>query len=312
MASAGPHPYDRHMASEGQHGFDPNPDEDGGDGAGADVLPRDRFAQAVIERVRAKFPLVKIGRARQPFSVRLNGHVASLENLYRISRLKPGDLTHQIERWAVELLRAGEGSPDREADLDSVADRLMPMLLRSDHAADAKQDEQPFVPLDSGTNPTGRQGLVTRPLVPGLRVGYVIDGDRTIAYVSWETLERWNIDVDRLHERSLENLVQRSDKMNAHAAQGEDGEVNLVLFQSLDGFDASRLLLPNLHERLRGHLGSPFAAAVPNRDILLCFRDESETIDPLRGQIRHDFETMPHQVTERLVLVTADGLAAYD
>ena len=79
-------------------------------------MTREIFAQTVIERVRQRFPLVKIGRARQPFSVRVNGHVASLENLYRIWRLKPKELQHQIERWAVELLRASEGSPDRDAD----------------------------------------------------------------------------------------------------------------------------------------------------------------------------------------------------
>ena len=285
-------------------------------------LSRESFAQAVVERVRRRFPLVKIGRAQQPFSVRVNGHVASLENLYRISRLKPGDLQHQIERWAVELLRASEGTPDREASFDEIADRLLPMLMPAE-VLGAEADDPLAAPVMDMSGPAARRGkpgskapvdtLVTQPLVAGLRVAYVIDGDRTIAYVPWDALKRWEIDVDRLHERAIANLVRQSESMNAHAAKDADsGEINLVLFQSLDGFDASRLLLPNLHERLRDHLGSPFVAAVPNRDILVCFRGDEATVEGLRSRIKQDYRTMPHQVTDRLLLVTADGLAPYD
>lgn len=285
-----------------------------GDDDGLFPISRDRFMQAVIDRVRRRFPLVKIGRARQPFSVRVNGHVASLENLFRISRLKPGDLQHQIERWAVELLRATEGTPDREASLDEIGDRLMPMILPADGKS---EDGDRIEPIDmTGPKKVGSasrtDSLITQPLVAGLRIGYVIDGDRTIAYVPWDALDRWKIDLHDLHERAMTNLAGRSETMNAHAAQDETGEINLILFQSLDGFDASRLLLPNLHDRLREHLGSPFVAAVPNRDILLCFRNDPDAVASLRGQIKHDYRNMPHQITERLLLVTPDGVAPYD
>ena len=59
-----------------------------------------------------------------------------------------------------------------------------------------------------------------------------------------------------------------------------------------------------LLKRLREHLGSPFVAGIPNRDILLCFRNDDETIDRLRDQIKHDYQSMPHQVTDKLMLVT--------
>ena len=248
----------------------------------------------MIEAVKGRFPLVKIARAEQPFSLRLNGHVASLENLYRMVRLKPDDATHQVERWAVELLRASEGTPDRQAGFKDISGRVLPILLHK--SSDEAQGSD----------------LVLQPLVAGLHVGYVIDGDRTIAYIPRPALRRWRVDVDELHDVALKNLVARSDDMHAHAAAGEDGEVNLVLFQTLDGYDASRLLLPSLHRKLRGHLGSPFAAAVPNRDILLCFRNDEGVIASLRKQIGTDFRTMPHQITDKLLQVTADGLAPLD
>src|SRR5205085_262459 len=94
----------------------------------------------------------------------------------------------------------------------------------------------------------------------------------------------------------------------AHASPpDDDGQISLILFQTMDGFDASRVLLPTLHEKLREYLSSPFAAGIPNRDILLCFRNDDETVDKLRKQIADDFLRMPHQVTDKLLLVTPDG-----
>ncbi|HWP41141.1 MAG TPA: hypothetical protein VNL70_09465, partial [Tepidisphaeraceae bacterium] len=80
----------------------------------------------------------------------------------------------------------------------------------------------------------------------------------------------------------------------------------------MDGFDASRLLLPTLNSRLREHLGSPFAAGIPNRDILLCFRSDPSTVGRLRDQIARDYRQMPHPITDRLLLVTPDGIAPLD
>jgi len=115
--------------------------------------------------------------------------------------------------------------------------------------------------------------------------------------------------LDDLHDAAIENLTARSNTIAAHAAQDDDGNMELILFQTMDGYDASRVLLPDLNEKLRDHLGSPFAAAIPNRDILLCFRDDEATIAHLRPQIERDFAQMPHQITDEILLVTPDGIA---
>src|SRR5687768_3758928 len=90
---------------------------------------REQFAQQVIEIVRAKFPLVQIARAEQPFAMRLNGHVAQLENLYRITRLRPEHVREDIERWAVDILRVSEGMPQDEETFEDMRPRILPMLL---------------------------------------------------------------------------------------------------------------------------------------------------------------------------------------
>ncbi|MDP9173054.1 MAG: DUF1444 family protein [Planctomycetota bacterium] len=250
---------------------------------------REKFVHAVLELVGKKFPLVKISRAEQSFSMRVNGHVASLENLYRMSLLRPEDTRRHVERWVVELIRASEGTPDRDGSFDELRQRVMPVLVAED--------------------PGSQYHAVSQPLINGLSVAYALDDDRVISYLTSAHLKRWKVSLDQLHEAALENLLARSQTMSAHAAQDESGRIYLILFQTMDGYDASRLLLPNLHEKLREHLGSPFAAAIPNRDILLCFRNDEETVAKLEPQIESDFAQMPHQVTDGILLVTADGIA---
>ncbi|HYO07581.1 MAG TPA: DUF1444 family protein [Tepidisphaeraceae bacterium] len=245
----------------------------------------------MIEIVRDRFPLVKIGPGDESFSLSVNGAMAPLENLYRASALHPEDIKHHVERWVVELLRAAEGNPDQAAGFDEVKERILPMIVGGVVA-----DESP-------------EGVVTQPLVEGLMVAYAIDNDRTIAYIPRQRFAAWGISLDQLHKTAIDNLVARSESISAHAAQDEQGRVNLILFQTMDGYDASRLLLPTLHDRLREHLGSPFAAGIPNRDILLCFRDDEETVGRLASQIAEDYQRMPHQVTDQLLLVTQDGIA---
>lgn len=253
---------------------------------------REQFIEQVVHHIRAKFPLVKVARGGMPFSLQINGHVASLENLFRIVSLRPQELKRHTERWMVELLRAAEGSPDQVASFEQLRERIMPMVL-STTATD----------LETGT-------MVTQPFVDNLLIAYAVDSDRTIAYIPQRHFETWNISIDELHDTAITNLVRASGQMNAHAAQDEEGRINLILFQSMDGYDASRILLPSLHDRLREHLGSPFAAGVPNRDILLCFRNEQETVARLTLQIAEDYRQMPHQVSDRILLITADGVAA--
>jgi hypothetical protein len=255
------------------------------------IPPREEFPALIMKMVKAKFPLVKIASAKDGFAVTVNGNLATLENLYRMAALQPDGLQQHVNRWMVELLRAAEGTHDQEGTFDELKPRLLPLVLSSEGA----QARGPSV--------------VTQPLIEGLIVAYAIDSDRTISYLGKSHFAQWNITLDELHDTAINNLVSRSESMNAHAATDEEGKVNLILFQQMDGYDASRLLLPTLHERLREHLGSPFAAAIPNRDILICFRHDIEMMDRLREKIAEDYRSMPHQVTDKLFLVTADGIA---
>jgi hypothetical protein len=254
-------------------------------------LTREQFVEEVLRIIPARFPLVKIMRGDEPFSMRVNGRVEPLESLYRMVVLDPQDIRQHVERWIVELLRAAEGMPHGAGEFAEFKDRIFPLVL-SDQLAGTVHRE-----------------TLTQPVVPGLRVAYGIDSDRSIAYIPRLQFELWNLPLEDLHEAAIENLVSRSQAMHAQVAQDESGRADLIIFQSGDGYDASRIMLPTLHDRLREHIDSPFVAAVPNRDILLCFRNDPETVERVKAQVEEDYRRMPHQVSERVYLITADGIA---
>src|SRR5258708_5660015 len=105
------------------------------------IPARDEFPALVIQLVKAKFPLVKIAPAKEGFAVTVNGNLASLENLYRMSSLRPDDLQQHVNRWVVELLRASEGTHDQEGSFEQLKERVLPLVLSSD----ASQSRGPTV-----------------------------------------------------------------------------------------------------------------------------------------------------------------------
>jgi uncharacterized protein YtpQ (UPF0354 family) len=256
-------------------------------------LSRADFMELVADLIGKRFPLIKLEKSEGDFALRLNGAWARLENLYRSCMQQGDDVTHLVERWVTEMLRASEGSPDQTASYEELKHRILPMVLSA--------------------APRDRSGpaMVTQQLVDGLTVGYAVDSEHTIAYIPKVTFESWNITIDQLHETSIANLVTHSEDLPANAAADDNGRIALIVVQTKDGYDASRILLPDLHDRLREHLGSPFLCGVPNRDILLCFRNEPELLERMTRQIAEDYQTMPHQVSNRLFLLTPDGIAPY-
>ena len=164
-----------------------------------------------------------------------------------VTYLPTGTMANVVERLEAGNVQVNTKAPARGPSFGDILLGILPMLLP-----------------ETATDPDMAM-IVTQPLVAGLRVAYAVDSERTISYVSQPALERWQLTLDEIHQVALDNLVARSDAINAHAAQDESGQIYLILFQTLDGYDASRLLLPTLNERLREHLGSPFAAGVPNR-----------------------------------------------
>ncbi len=114
----------------------------------------------------------------------------------------------------------------------------------------------------------GYSPLLFRPLCEGLEVGLAYHRGRVVHRVAQAHLEAWDMDEDAAFEAAFANLRARSSLPLQASPQGVFGGA------WNDGYDASRLLLPELFEGLAGD-GRP-VAMVPTRGMLMVCSDQSE------------------------------------
>jgi len=91
--------------------------------------------------------------------------------------------------------------------------------------------------------------------------------------------------------------------------QGDDGAPRALIVNTQDGYDASRLLLPNVREAFTEELGEQYLVGLPNRDFLIAFseRDE-ETAAGIIRQVKHDYQRMHHPITATIYRAGPDRI----
>lgn len=149
--------------------------------------------------------------------------------------------------------------------------------------------------------------LVTDTLGGGVRSGYVIDTEHSYVYVRKADLEAWGISQTDLHRQAQENLGAASADM---PMQFIDGPNKLLMAEMKDGFDAVRILLPELREQAIEKLGEPFFAGIPNRDFLAMWSRDGDPkfLERVQEKIRKDFSTQPYALTPTVFEVTRETL----
>ena len=77
-----------------------------------------------------------------------------------------------------------------------------------------------------------------------------------------------------------------------------------------DGYDAARILLGSLHQRLAPELQGDFYVATPARAMFLAFTcAPSEFVARLGERVLLDYKRMPYPITDSFFFVTRDGVA---
>lgn len=85
----------------------------------------------------------------------------------------------------------------------------------------------------------------------------------------------------------------------------------MLLVGEHDGYDAARILMPNLRKAAAGLLGEPFRAAIPNRDFLVMWASGNATLAKgAAANARRDFEAQPYPISPLILEVWGDGRIA--
>jgi uncharacterized protein YtpQ (UPF0354 family) len=198
----------------------------------------------------------------------------------------PDHSAFRAEPGRIDGPRAGAGN------LADAQPRLLPIL-------------KPRSYVDPGS--PGRSSLANDWL-PDVVICYALRSKDIFRFVTAADADRWQMDLQALHEVAIANLCRLSWPAKMGGARQPDGG-RLIVIETGDGLASSRLLHPDLHRLLCGPLGSPFRAGIPDRDTLVVYSDRRRIRQQTERQLRKDHRTSSYPITPRPFLVTPDGIA---
>jgi uncharacterized protein YtpQ (UPF0354 family) len=258
--------------------------------------PPERFAQRVLELARKRFPLLD-SKLSGELQLSIGESTLNLFNFYRSYVRAPERFEEVVLPALTTVVQVQEwGTAQTKPPLDNVRDRIMPMLY-------------PETVWQSKFS-----GFVGSPWVAGLAVLYVVDEAHAYWYIPHDLLAQWDLSADQLHDLSLRNLDRyfEDHPMELAVAGSEVGDASLLMPGKSDAYNAARLVSNDFTARLREVIGGDLAVGLPGRDFFVAVTLKSpEMVQHVRGRVHEDFTHMDHPLTDRLLLVTADGVCEY-
>lgn len=253
-------------------------------------LEPEAFAAHVIEKLRAQFPS-RQAEVTGPLHVVFDGRHLGLENLYRMVLRDPRNANDIVENY-LERLFEGDQISGAPLPLSVARARIMPRI----------QPDSIFEHLD-------REQVAHVPFVNGTSIVFVIDLPQLTVSITTEQMIRWGLQADDLDAISRENLARYAPDLEVRIVDSHDGGRAAIVAQQ-DGYDAARLLLSTLFDRLRGELRGDFYVAAPARDTFIAISvGPNPFVERLKQRVEEDFRRLPYPITRELFYVTRDGVA---
>jgi hypothetical protein len=256
--------------------------------------PPEVFAQKALQLARAKFPLLDIELVEE-FQIQIDSSRLNLANFYRAYVRDPDNFEQiLLPALATAVQVQGWGDEETAPPLEIVRDRLMPML----YPEDAWQEKLPEI--------------IGEPWVAGLVILYVVDESNAYWYVREELLEKWSLSQNDLHEIAMDNLHSyfETQPMEMAVAADEEGSPSMMMPGKPDTYNSVRLLSHSFLERMREVAEGDLAIGVPGRDFFVAVSMKlPQMVDQIRKRVREDFLQTDHPLTDRMLLVTADGVS---
>lgn len=226
-----------------------------------------------------------------PLKLLVDGKAMGLDNLYR--------MVHQDPQRGTAFVRSYF---DRIFEGDSVGASQIPFAV-------AKHRIMPRIQPESIFDGVDRNSIAHLPWVNGTVIVFVLDMPDMTVSVSTEQMVRWGIGPEELEAIARENLGSYAPDLQVQVIASHDGGRAAVLSLK-DGYDAARLLLSKLHERLARELRGDFYVATPARDVFIALSYGPEPfLERVKQRISRDYSRLPYPITSDFFIVTRDGVA---
>jgi hypothetical protein len=256
--------------------------------------PPEEFATRALALAQKKFPLLEC-RLGDDFQLHVGESTVNLFNFYRSFVRTPDRFEEILLPALTTVVQVQEwGQQQTEPEFDDVQERVMPMLYPETVWQEKFAD------------------FVCTPWVGGLVILYVVDEAQAYWYIRNDLMKRWNLDPDDLHDVALKNLEGYFEKqpMELAVAGSEETGPKMLMPSKADSYNCVRFLSDSFLGKLRGVIGGDLAVGLPGRDFFVALSlDSPPMVDQVRRKVHEDFEQMDHPLTDRILLVTADGVS---
>lgn len=256
------------------------------------VMPKEpeAFAESVaslLKRLQPDYAVDLVG----PRELLVNGRRLDLENLYRMVNHEPTRGTEIVEHY-LEQLFTGDSVQLLNMSLEFARQRIMPRI----------QPESIF-------NHLSREQVAHVPFVNGTVIVFVTDLPHMTVSITTEQQLRWNLSFDEMDEIARHNLDEYAPDLEVQLVESKEGGRAAIIGHH-DGYDAARLLLGGLYERLAPQMGGNFYVAVPARDMFVAISAKpAPFVARLQDRVTQDFRRLPYPISADFYLVTRDGIA---
>lgn len=245
------------------------------------------YADKVAGILRKIFPNSEVTVVNN--NVIINGRAFNLVNLYKLQSLSNVDQDNWLENYLIKYV-SFENKDLLETKLSESF--ILPRIQSIDALNNLSEDAF-YVPFVNDTI-----------------IFYMIDQPDMMVSITRSLIEKWNISADEIDILARKNLQSLSlNEFKPEVISTVEGGLAAIVRYG-DGYDSSRLLLPELFETLFPVFKSNFYAAIPARDIFICFKHTPDDMfKRLKQKARNDFDKFPYPISSKLFLVTRDGIA---
>jgi uncharacterized protein YtpQ (UPF0354 family) len=147
------------------------------------------------------------------------------------------------------------------------------------------------------------------PFAADLAVIYAVDREDDFTVVTLADVARWGKPLPELHELALANLTRRTNAEERLLCEPLEGN-ELCGWASGDGYDATRMIAPELRRQIEEVYDGPAVYAVPMEDVFVALSygiaTRGNTEELLRARVQRDFSMADTPVSPEL-FVERDG-----
>ncbi len=249
------------------------------------------FTELIAKLLKDRFTSAKI-KITGPLEISLDKRLVSLDDLKRsIHGNEREDHAARVLSQFIQALEYTRQLDDVDLSFDLAAPRILPRVTHK-----------------SFFNTREAEFYAHQPFINNTVIMYVVDFNAATLPVMTEQLLKWNIDIDALDQIARSNLATSQPTLTFKVVNNDEGAA--ALLEVGDGYDASRILLEEIHPQLAPELGGNFIVAIPNRDIFIAIaKDAPDFLKRLETHIAADFKRLPYPITRKLFLMTRDGVA---